>query len=409
VRDREHGHTTSLFAGQDFILEQVARGASLPDVLQSLVRLIDATKCAEQSLRDSEERSRAILRAIPDSMFLLNSDFNYVECQPRDACQIVVGSDELLGKNIRDVLPPDMAERFIECFRTLPESGEPQLVEYHRFLNGEVQYNEARVVLTSDGKILVLVRDITERKLADEVLREKEAELRNSNEKIRELAGRLLTAQEEERRRISRELHDDLNQKMAALSIMISNIKHMIPPEADSLRLHLEKVQKFSGEITDGIRRLSHELHPAALEHLGLPAALMAYVTEFSGLQNIHIELNVLHTAGTIPEDVAVCLYRVAQESLRNIVKHSQAKYAEVTLSVDEQTVHLDITDTGSGFDLAAARSNGGLGLASMEERVRLLQGSFRISTQPGGGSRIQASIPLRRLQRETRESSVGR
>jgi PAS domain S-box-containing protein len=351
---------------------------------------------AEQALRESEERSRAILRAIPDSIFLLDSDCKYLDCQPRSSCQAKIPHDKLVGKNMRDVLPPELADKFVRSFQVVSKSGEPQLVEYDSRINGQMRYSEGRVVFTSDRKFLVVVRDITERKLAEEALRKREKELSRSHAKIRELAGKLMSAQEEERRRISRELHDDLNQKVAALSIMISTITHQLALE-ESLRNQLEMVHTYSAEIADGIHRLSHELHPAVLEHVGLPAALRAYVAEFSRLENIRVELTVSDAVEAIPHDAAVCLYRIAQESLRNIVKHSGADHAEMTLTMDERAVCLHVIDSGSGFDLSSARNNGGLGLASMEERIRLVQGSFRISTQPGGGSKLLATIPLRK------------
>jgi PAS domain S-box-containing protein len=350
---------------------------------------------AEQSLRESEERSRAILRAIPDSIFLLDSDYTYLDCQPRSSCQAKIPHGNLISKNMRDVLPPELAEKFVRSFQKVSKSGEPQLVEYDRRVNGQMRYSEARVVFTSDRKFLVVVRDITERRLAEEALRNREKELSRSHAKIRELAGKLMSAQEEERRRISRELHDDLNQKVAALSIMISTITHQLALE-ESLKNQLEMVHTYSVEIADGIHRLSHELHPAVLEHVGLPAALRAYVAEFSRLEKIRVELTVPEAVEGIPHDAAVCLYRIAQESLRNIVKHSGVDHAEITLTINDRAVCLHIVDYGSGFDLSSARNNGGLGLASMEERIRLVQGSFRISTQPGGGSKLLATIPLR-------------
>jgi signal transduction histidine kinase len=120
-------------------------------------------------------------------------------------------------------------------------------------------------------------------------------------------------------------------------------------------------------------------------------------VSEFSSLQKIQVTLTVPDAVANIPEDTAVCLYRVAQESLHNIIKHSGANSAEVTLSVDDQAVHLDVTDSGAGFDLSAARNKGGIGLASMEERVRSVRGSLEIATRLGAGSKVLATVPLRR------------
>lgn len=356
-------------------------------------------KQTEQSLKASEERVRAILRAVPDSMFLLNSDFEYLECQPRSSCNLPFPPEQYLGKSIRDVFPEQVADSFIRCLQDARESGELQLLEYQRPLNGRMQYNEMRVVLTSDGKFLALVRDITERRLAEQALRERESELSASNARIRELAGKLMTAQEEERRRISRELHDDLNQRMAALTIMVSRIKQEIPSEMESLKSDLDWLSHRCIEITEAIRRISHELHPSLLDHVGLRVALKAYVTEISSLQKLQVRLTVPDTDAPIPNDVAVCLYRVVQESLRNIIKHSGADFAELTLTIDDQSAHLCVHDQGAGFDPRAAKNNGGLGLASMEERVRLLQGSFSLVTEPGCGSKVAVSIPLRKDQ----------
>src|SRR4029453_1309132 len=111
---------------------------------------------AEQSLRESEERSRAILRAIPDSIFLLDSDYTYLDCQPRSSCQAKIPHDNLIGKNMRDVLPPELAKKFVRSFQKVSKSGEPQLVEYDRRVNGQMRYSEARVVFTSDRKFLVV-------------------------------------------------------------------------------------------------------------------------------------------------------------------------------------------------------------------------------------------------------------
>jgi len=247
---------------------------------------------------------------------------------------------------------------------------------------------------TRDGKFLILVRDITDRKLAERALEERQNELRTSNAKIHELAGKIMTAQEEERRRISRELHDDINQQVAALTIMISHIKRKVPPEVEPLKNELDWLVKHSVGLAESIRRMSHELHPNTLEHVGLAAALRTYVGELNSLENAQVRLTISETRA-IPAKVAVCLYRVAQESLRNVIKHSGTNSAEVALSVDGQNVLLSIDDQGGGFDPAAARSKGGLGLASMEERVRLLQGTFKISSEPGRGTKVHATIPI--------------
>jgi PAS domain S-box-containing protein len=350
---------------------------------------------AKQALKASEERNRAILQALPDSMFLLNSDFTYLACEPRSSCRFPIPAAELLGKNMREVLPFELAEKFVCCCESASQSGEPKVVEYNISMNGETIYFEARIIPTNDGKFLAFVRDITERRRAEETLKKRERALRRGNARLREFAGRLMTAHEEERQRISRRLREVLNQKVAALSLIASSVKYRLRP--DELNSQLDKLQMCAIEIAEGMRELSHELHPAVLEHIGLAAALKAYVADLSRLQNLQIALTVPDDVKAIPPDVALCLYRVAQECLHNIIKHSGVNSAEVTLWVDEQAVHLHVADSGLGFDVNIARRNGGLGLAGIEERLRFMRGSLTISTQVGGGSRLLASIPLRK------------
>jgi len=140
---------------------------------------------------------------------------------------------------------------------------------------------------------------------------------------------------------------------------------------------------------------LSGGLHPPVLDHAGLAAALRAYVTEFSSLEKIQIRLNLPEEVRAIPPEAAICLYRVAQESLRNVARHAGTNEAEITLSLFDNSIQLDVADFGMGFDVEVARKNGGLGLASMEERIGSMRGRLEILTRPGRGSKLVAIIPL--------------
>jgi PAS domain S-box-containing protein len=360
---------------------------------------IDVTeqRQAQEARRESEERNRAMLRAIPDLMFLVSADGDYLDCHAKSPNQLLLPPDQLLKKNIRDVLPAELAHEFMRCFRRAAESDEPQSFEYDLIIRGRKRDSEARVVSIGNERFLIIVRDITERKLAEEALRKSEEELRRSHEQIRELAGRLMTAQEEERRRISRELHDDLNQQVAALSISISNIKRQLTPSPDLAIAQLDLLQDHANEIANAIRQLSHQLHPAVLEYAGLAVALESFKNEFSRLEGMEIDLTVSGRSDSVPRDIALCLYRIAQESLRNISKHSGAQRAEVMLLIDDSVAELQVKDNGRGFSMDAVRRGEGLGLVSMEERVLLMHGAFQITSAPGRGTTIVASIPLKK------------
>jgi PAS domain S-box-containing protein len=237
--------------------------------------------------------------------------------------------------------------------------------------------------------------DITERKQAEEALRESAAALRHSHERIQHLAGRLIAAQEAERKRVARELHDDVNQKLAALAITLSKMKQGLRP-VDGVHDQITALQRRTAELADDVRRLSHRLHPATMEHVGLVAALKSYCAEFSRNAGIPIEMSVPELLEPVAPDVALCLYRVTQESLRNIGKHSGASEARLTLTESDGSLRLLISDTGAGFDVARERGTKGLGLVSMEERVRLVGGTFLLKSRPGMGTELEVRVPAK-------------
>jgi PAS domain S-box-containing protein len=342
---------------------------------------------SEEALRRSEERNRATLRAIPDLIFLLSAEGDYLDCHARRPEQLLLPPSQLIGKNIRDVLPRDLAERFAEICWKVAKIDEPQVMEYELTVGGGRRDSEARVVRAGDNTVLVLVRDITERKRA-------EKELRRNSEQIRELASKLLTAQEEERNRVARELHDDVLQRVAALSIYLGNLKRSIPKPQDPIVEELANLQRLTTTLADDIRALSHQLHPAVLKDSGVLPALRSFTTQFSRLEGVEVNLCIPNSHDQISQDVGTCVYRVVQESLRNIAKHSGAKRADVTLTMENDEVRLTVSDNGQGFDVQTARGKG-LGIISMEERVRLCQGRLQMASAPNAGTILSAQFPL--------------
>jgi two-component system sensor histidine kinase UhpB len=225
--------------------------------------------------------------------------------------------------------------------------------------------------------------------------RRSEEELLELNRQIRALAGRLISAQETERRRMSRELHDELSQKVAALSVGISHLKRRLPDTKQQTIEALDSLYHDANDLTGHIRQLSHELHPATLEHLGLEKALYAYATQFEREEEIETSFTARVSSKSIPFEASVCLYRVAVEGLRNIAKHSQAQTASVSLLEEENQLILEIADSGRGFNIENARGGEGIGLISAEERIRLLQGRFVIKSDLSVGTTLIATVPL--------------
>jgi signal transduction histidine kinase len=243
--------------------------------------------------------------------------------------------------------------------------------------------------------LMFLTTLIEERRSKEEALRRNETALRASYRQVQDLAGRLIAAQEAERSRIASDLHDDVNQQLAGLSIALGNVKRQLQSGANgTVQEEITRLQQRTVDLADVIRNLSHELHPGVLQHAGLVAALRGHCAEFCTQHAIEVTLSAPDGLDIIPHDVALCLYRVVQEALRNIAEHSGAHGAQVTMRSTEGILELIIADDGQGFDLAKARGAGGLGLISLDERVRLVGGSLAISTQPQHGTELRVQVP---------------
>jgi len=242
---------------------------------------------------------------------------------------------------------------------------------------------------TAVGKLAVaFVSDITQRRQLEQAAQAHARE-------VRALAASLLTAQEEERRRVSRELHDQICQQLASLAIDIGGLAADRVTEEAQHRLKLKELQARIVKASEATRHIAYELHPSVLDDLGLVVSLQSLCKEFSEQTSIAVEFTNVALPGSVRREVASCLYRVAQESLRNIAKHACAKHVSVDLTLQKGTVVLTIADDGVGFDQEAVKGRGGLGLIGMEERARLVNGILSIATRPGHGTRIALEIPL--------------
>jgi two-component system sensor histidine kinase UhpB len=214
----------------------------------------------------------------------------------------------------------------------------------------------------------------------------------HSSREVRELAGRLIEAQEQERSRIARDLHDDINQRLASVSIELSAIRR----SAGASGTDLAHVQDELIALSEDVRHLSHNLHPSMLHETGLEAALGSLCNTQRHRNGPSIDLNVMPNADNLPDAVALCLYRAAQEALGNAIRHARARAIEVRLGVVDQLAELRVDDDGIGFSMTGeAVRRRGLGLLSLEERAKLLGGSFDLNTSPGKGTHVCIRIPL--------------
>jgi signal transduction histidine kinase len=233
--------------------------------------------------------------------------------------------------------------------------------------------------------------DITERKIAEESLEG--------------FSGRLIAAQEEERERIARELHDDFSQRLALQGIGLSRLWKKRPESEEEQRALVRELWIRNQEISSDVHRLSHQLHSSKLQHVGLGPALMGLCEEISEKYGIQIECADRDVVSQIPKDVALCLFRVAQEALSNVVKHSQAKQAQVEIYSVNNEICLRIVDAGLGFDAGLEKADIGIGLVGMRERLRLVGGRLRIQSAPTLGTEILAQVPVSISDHEGRAS----
>jgi PAS domain S-box-containing protein len=288
----------------------------------------------------------------------------------------------------RHVHPQD-AERVMKVAEACISGKTPLYEVEHRMLHkdGSVRWLLARGVVNRDpdGKPIRMVGsdvDITYRKQAEE--------------KLRYVTAQLFKAEEEERRRISRELHDELNQKLALLTVEVESVVQKLSPTEATLRPHFDELKTRVGELSDEARRLAYQLHPAILDDLGLSSALRSYIKELSRLHESSFVLTERNVPQRLPQSVATCLYRVGQEALRNAVKHSRSERVTARLIGTTKGIVLSIRDHGVGFDWdLAKRQRKGLGLSIMEERVRLLGGSIDIRSIPRGGTLVRFCLPM--------------
>jgi two-component system, NarL family, sensor kinase len=231
------------------------------------------------------------------------------------------------------------------------------------------------------------------RKRADQELHVREESLRKNQDELRLLTGRLLQAQEDERRRIAREMHDDWTQRLAVLAIDAAKLEKQLEPSSHAHG----QLQQMRGELvrlSEDVHALSRHLHPSILDDLGLVAALRSECASVTRRESVAVAYRSDDVTPSLPKDVALCIYRVAQEALRNVVKHAGTKEARVSLISSGRELILTIHDRGVGFDVEGMRSREGLGLSSMAERVRLVRGELAVDSEPGHGTTVTVRVP---------------
>jgi PAS domain S-box-containing protein len=357
-------------------------------LLRGTVQDITERKNAEEALRESEAKFRNVFQDAGVGMIIASLDGRFLAVN-RTFCQYLGYTEqELLRMTVKDVTQPEDWPLFSAKLEEAIATGTSfqRFEKRCRHKSGCTVYTESSALLiqSPDGKPQYFVGEainVTERKMAEQ-------SLADANR-------RLIDAQEEERARIARDLHDDINQRLALLAIGIEQLRQSSPESSAALGERVGELLRQTDEISADIQSISHQLHPSKLEYLGIVSAIKSFCQESEEKRKITIHFSNENIPATIPREVSVCLFRVLQEALRNAMKHSGVRRFKVCLQGTPGGIRLRVSDSGVGFDIESVNSPRGLGLISMRERVRLVQGTLSIGTTPGGGTTIDAFVPI--------------
>jgi two-component system NarL family sensor kinase len=345
---------------------------------------ITAIKRAEQQLLERTMYLDALIANSPLGIVTKDEQNRVVFCNPAFERMFDYSQKELRGKDIDNIIASPDVEEANRMMFAVRGGGVVHATTQRRRKDGALIDVELHGIRVFSGEIFVgafaIYQDISER--------------RRSEEKLQTLRNRLTRTQEEERSRIARDLHDDIGQRLAVLSIDLEQMKLASVQDGSAIARELEALVRTAGDITSDVHNISRRLHPSQVELLGLAPALNNFCREFADRNSMRIQFTSACLTCKLPEDASLCLFRVAQEAIRNVHKHSGCREARVELDEISGSLRLRISDRGTGFDPNSAEASQGLGLLSMEERLHSLGGELFVHSRPGGGTSIEASIP---------------
>jgi PAS domain S-box-containing protein len=341
---------------------------------------------AEAILRESEKRFRLMADATPSLIWMCNTQGKIIYLNEQRVAFTGPDPDAGYGDTWIAFIHPDDVKGVLDALWQALKDQRPFSKEYRLHRDDGVyrwMFDVASPRVNGDGSFAGFIGsaiDVTDQKIARQALEN--------------VSGQLIEAQEKERTRIARDLHDDICQRLALLSMELEQAKH-VPTRSPSTADDLEAIRRHCSEIAGDVQSLSHELHSSKLDYLGVAAAVRGFCREFAKQHGVIVDFTDKNVPPHLPKDISLCLFRVAQEALHNAVKHSGADRFTVDLSAIPGEVRLQVADAGKGFNIEAAKKNRGLGLVSMQERVHLVHGRFSIESKPGKGTKILAFVPL--------------
>ena len=383
---------------------------------EGFVEDITQRKQAEESLRDSEARYRMLLEQAVDGIAVINTQGKYIDINSTGCALLGYPREEFLGKTVADLLAPGSLEQVPIPFDTLREGKTVVLERMMQRKDRSLFPAEVRIKMLPDGTFQGIFRDISERKqlesaiqamldaqrewnadLEDKV-RAKTSELEQLSKTRDQLLGQIIVAQEEEHRRVARELHDETSQ---ALTALIANLAVVQALPASKAKSQLDEVKASVVEILKGVNQIVLDLRPTLLDDYGLMPALSWYATKRLG-SSVRVEMTSPEPELRLPPTIETTLFRVGQEALANVAKHAQASWVRMILDYAEKEnrITLTVSDNGVGFSIDRVKHQNSddrphLGLVGMQERMQLIGGQLHMESEPGKGTLILASVLL--------------
>ena len=361
--------------------------------LLAFVRDISDRKKAEQALKESENRLRTILHTEPECIKLLRINGELEDMNPAGLAMIEADDiDQVKGKSIFNIIN----KPYRKAFQNLTENvfkGKPGTLEFEiTGFKGTRRWLSTNAVPMKDaeGKILSLLgvtRDVTDRKKAEE-------EIKKTTEELRQLTAHLQKIREEERKRIGREIHDELGQQLTAIKMDVAWIDKKTPPETTILKDKLKNIITLLDGSNKSIRRILSELRPGILDDYGLLEALEWINKQFTSNTGIPVEFNTAETEIKLPDDMSTCIFRIYQEAFTNITRYAGAKRVITSLYINDNTIEVQIADDGMGFDPSLIQHRKSFGILGMKERILSLEGNFELESSPGKGTKIIIRLP---------------
>jgi len=356
---------------------------------------IDITerKKIEQALKESEEYTKSILTAIPDLIFILDSKGIFLDFKTENVDNLALPFEDFINKAVLDVFPDSVGVALMNTIDTAIKEQTTMSVEYEMTLKNGVNTFESFVLPFGEEKVIAMVRNITKRKLVEEALK-------NSQEQLKKFAAHLQNIREEERVMLAREIHDELGQMLIALKIDMGMFKQNViksvkAEELENVTVNFEQLYALLDTTIKTTRKIMTGLRPELLDLVGLIEASRLYIKEFSERYKIECKVDCPVKELDFESQQSIALFRILQEALSNVAKHSKAKEVMISLNIIDNKIILKIADNGIGIDPNHKARCDSYGLIGMRERIYLLNGSLTISSEPGHGTTIAVEIPV--------------